>query len=105
MTCDCGDVAALCLSSQPKIPHPGVEVLLQTKAQVPFDSFITALSKLFFWCFLPLDLANCQLLFAQFSKTIALPTPWGCCTVADCLAKFTHELVHQHRSCLLRPSA
>jgi hypothetical protein len=39
--------------SQPA-PHPGVDVLLQTKGEVPFDSLMTALLKLFFPLVLPL---------------------------------------------------
>jgi hypothetical protein len=45
---DHGDFAALCLRPSADNPHPGVAVLLQTKGESPFDSLMTALSKLFF---------------------------------------------------------
>jgi hypothetical protein len=40
-------------------PHPGVRLLLQTKAQVIFDSLMTALSKPLFPAAFAVDLAEC----------------------------------------------
>jgi|GEM_PF-4290966 hypothetical protein len=49
----------LCLIVQPKHPHPGVELSLKTKAQVPFNSLMTALSKPLFPLFSAFNLAEC----------------------------------------------
>jgi hypothetical protein len=43
-------LAALCLRSSAR-PHPGIDVLLQTKGEVTFDRAVTERSKLFFGLF------------------------------------------------------
>jgi hypothetical protein len=48
------------------IAHPGVELLLQTKAQVPFDRTVTERSKVPFYAFQPPNLAQFQLRFSHF---------------------------------------
>jgi hypothetical protein len=46
-------------TSLSQLPHPGVRLLLQTKAQVIFNSLMTALSKPLFPAAFAVDLAEC----------------------------------------------
>jgi hypothetical protein len=50
--------AALCLHPSAR-PHPGVDVLLQTKAQPPFDRPVIGLSKPLFLVVSGSNLAEC----------------------------------------------
>ena len=77
------------------IAHPGVRLLLQTKAQPQFDRTVTERSKFLSHLISRSNLANCWLPFASCSifKDPGTSTPQGYRTLAHYAQRIKHESV------------